>query len=158
MLFLEPNCAGLPATLIEDSVLKPVDKLIWLVMMIAASRGGGQTFLPTLAELARIANVGARNTVSQSLSILRCRRWLTVCHRSWRKGDSQRGSAYALHTRPLTVADTIHLDPEYLAFLERSTGHSHTRVRRVAREVLVQELHMDGGSSSKSAEVGMLKN
>jgi hypothetical protein len=138
MLFLESNCTGLPATLIEDSVLKPVDKLIWLLMMMAASRGGGQTFLPTQPELAKLANVGVRHTVSRSLTILRCRRWLTVCYTSWRKGGSQEGSAYALHSRPLKVADTIFLDPNYPAFLEKTIDHGHTRVQLAACEALGQ--------------------
>ena len=85
LLLLEPNCTGLPSALIEDSVLEPVDKLIWLVLMVRARRGEGVTLMPAYRELARSANVASRQTASRSLSILRCRRWLTVCHTSWRK-------------------------------------------------------------------------
>lgn len=138
LLLLESNCLELPSMLIEDTVLEPVDKVIWLVMMISARRGGGNAALPTLVELASIANVAARDTVSRTLSILRCRRWLTVCHTSYRKGGRQKGSAYTLHGRPLPVADTLYLDPDYLEFLEKSTGHGHARVQKVACDVLGQ--------------------
>ena len=138
LLLLEPNFTELPSALIEDTVLEPVDKVIWLVMMISACRGDGKTALPTQVELARIANVAARQTVSRCVSILRCRRWLTVCHTSWYKGGRQKGNAYALHAKPLPLADTIYLDPHYLAFLEELTRQRHGRVQKVACDVLGQ--------------------
>ncbi len=141
LLLLEPNCSGLPSTLIEDSVLEPVDKLIWLVLMVRARRGEGVTLMPAHRELARSANVTARQTVSRSLSILRCRRWLTVCHTSWRKGGKRKGSAYALHAAPLPIADTIYLDPRYVAFLEELTGQDQGRVQNAASAVFGQISH-----------------
>jgi len=138
LLLLESDSTELPSALIEDTILKPVDKVIWLLLMQRACRGGGVARLPTLAELARTANVAARLTVSSSLSILRCRRWLTVCNTSWRKGGQQKGSAYALHPIPLPVADTIFLDPRYPAVLEELTGQHQGRVRKVACDVLGQ--------------------
>ena len=138
LLLLEPNCSGLPSTLIEDSVLEPVDKLIWLVLMVRARRGDGVTLMLAHRELARSANVTARQTVSRSLSILRCRRWLTVCHTSWRKGGKRKGSAYALHAVPLPIADTIYLDPRYVAFLEELTGQHQGRVQNAASAVFGQ--------------------
>ncbi len=141
LLLLEPNCTELPSALIEDTVLEPVDKLIWLLLMVRARRGKGVTLMPAHRELARSANVTARQTVSRSLSILRCRRWLTVCHTSWRKDGQRRGSAYALHATPLPVADTIYLDPRYVASLEELTGQQQGRVRNIASNVLAQMFH-----------------
>ena len=141
LLLLEPNCNGLPTVLIEDNVLEPVDKLIWLVLMVRARRGEGVTLMPAYRELARSANVASRQTASRSLSILRCRRWLTVCHTSWRKDGQRKGSAYALHATPLPVADTIYLDPRYMAALEELTGQQQGRVRNIASNVLAQIFH-----------------
>ena len=141
LLLLEPNCSGLPSALIEDTVLEPVDKVIWLVLMVRARRGDGVTLLPAHRELARSANVASRQTASRSLSILRCRRWLTVCHTSWRKDGQRRGSAYALHATPLPVADTIYLDPRYVVALEELTGQQQGRVRNIASNVLAQIFH-----------------
>ena len=141
LLLLGPNCRELPAALIEDTVLEPVDKLIWLVLMVRARRGKGVTLMPAHRELARSANVASRQTASRSLSILRCRRWLTVCHTSWRKDGQRRGSAYALHATPLPVVDTIYLDPRYMAALEELTGQRQGRVRNTASNVLAQISH-----------------
>jgi len=138
LVLLQPNSTEPPSALIEDTDLEPVDKLIWLVLMSRACNGDGVAVLPTHLELARCANVAARQTVASSLSILRCRRWMTVCRTSWRKGGQQKGSAYALHVTPLPIADTIHLDPHYRSFVEESAGNRHARIRRAAKDVLGQ--------------------
>ena len=141
LLVLEPDCSVLPSTLIEDSVLEPVDKVIWLVLMVRAFNNDGVTLLPAHQELAKSANVTARQTVSRSLSILRCRRWMTVCRTSWRKGGKRRGSAYALHASPLPVVDTIYLDPHYESFLEDLSDQHHGRVQKAARAEYQQISH-----------------
>lgn len=141
LLLLEPKLTELPSALIEDAYLAPVDKVIWLVLMSCACRGNGVTFLPTHLELARRTNVAATDTVERGLSILRCRRWLSVCHTSWRKGGRRKASAYALHAKPLPIVDTIHLDPHYPAFVDGLSGQRHARVRKVACDVLAQLPH-----------------
>jgi hypothetical protein len=153
LLLLEPNCTELPSALIEDTVLEPVDKLIWLLLMIRARRGKGVTLMPAHRELARSANVTARQTVSRSLSILRCRRWLTVCHTSWRKDGQRRGSAYALHAAPLPIADTIYLDPRFAAFLDELSDQNQGRVQKAASAVLGQMSHQTDGEARSRVEL-----
>ncbi|MDE0363745.1 MAG: hypothetical protein OXI74_21415 [Rhodospirillaceae bacterium] len=43
---------------------------------------------------------------------------------------------FALHDAPLPVPDTLHLDAEYLAFLQFAQAHPHARVRKVVRDIL----------------------
>lgn len=136
LLMLEPNGTGLPAALIQDTVLAPVDKVIWMVLMIGALSGDGISVLPTKAALAKSANVAAKGTVLRALSVLRCRRWLTACHTSLHRRGRHKNSAYILHAIALPLQDTIYLDPHYPAFLEKSTSHSHAAVRKVARAAL----------------------
>lgn len=138
LLLLEPDFPEWPIALIEDTVLKPVDKVLGLLLMTHARKCDGVTTLPTHVELARMANVLTRQAVSRSLLILRCRRWLTVCNTSWRKGGLQVSSAFALHASPLPVADTIFLDPHYRAAIEKLAGHDQGRVRNAAIDVLGQ--------------------
>lgn len=137
LILLPPNSMELPTALIEDTVLEPVDKLILLLLMSRARRDDGVAIMPTRAELARCANVAARQTVTRSLSILRCQRWMTVCRKSWRRGQ-QIGSAYALHCSPLPITDTIYLDPQYQDFLVGLTDQRRARIRKVANEALGQ--------------------
>lgn len=141
ILLLQSNCVQMPSNVIEDADLGPIDKVIWLVLMTNACRNGGITLLPTHGELARIANVAARQTVSSSLSILRSRRWLTVCRTTWCKGGLLKGIAYALNTMPLPIADTVYLDPHYTAFLEEQANQQRGRAQKTASAVLRKICH-----------------
>lgn len=141
LLLLESDCSGLPVALIEDNILEPLDKLIWLVLMVRACRSDGLTSMPTHKELAESVNVASRQAASRSLLILRCRRWLTVCHTSWRKGGKRRGSAFAMHVAPMPIADTIYLDPRYVSFLKDLTGQHQGRVGSVASAIFGQISH-----------------
>ena len=138
LLILESDYREIPTALVEDPVLEALDKVIWLVLMSRASSGDGFTLMPTCRELARSANVAARQTASRSLSILRCRRWLTVCRTSLRKGGQRIGSAYALHGTPLPVADTFYLDPHYRTFVEELADQQKGRAKKTACQVLGQ--------------------
>ena len=138
LLLLDPSCTEMPSALLEDTVLQPVDKIVLLLIMMIARRSTGDEFLPTQAELARMANVSSPDTVWRALTILRCSRWLTSCQKMWTKGGLIEPSAYVANAKPLPIADTLFLDPQYVAFLEKSAGHIHARVRKVASEFLSQ--------------------
>ena len=138
LLLPEPGCTELPSALLEDTVLQPVDKIVLLIVMTIARQSNGDAFLPTQAKLASMANVASPDTIWRALSILRCSRWLTACQKMWCKGGPIEPSAYVANARPLPVADTLFLDPHYVGFLEKSAGHAHARVRKVACDVLSQ--------------------
>lgn len=138
LLLMQPGCTEMPSAILEDTVLQPVDKIVLLLIMTIARQSEGDAFLPTQAELARMANVSSPDTIWRALLILRCSRWLTSCQKMWRKGGLLEPSAYVANAKPLPVADTLFLDPEYVVFLKKSAGHTHARVRKVASEVLAQ--------------------
>jgi hypothetical protein len=61
---------------------------------------------------------------------------LTLCGRLRKASGRFRGNVYALHDEPLPLADVIHLDGDYMAFLNKAVSHGHARVRTVAKGVL----------------------
>ena len=138
LLLPETDCTETPSALLEDAVLKPVDKIIWLLLMMIVRQSSGDAYLPTLADMGRMANVTAPDTVWRALSILRCTRWLTACQRMLYKGGQFKPSAYVLSARPLPISDALFLDTEYRVFLEKTVDHSHARVRKIACEALSQ--------------------
>ena len=138
LLLPETDYTETPSALLEDAVLKPVDKIIWLLLMMIVRQSNGDAYLPTLAELGRMANATAPDTVWRALSILRCTRWVTACQRMLYKGGRFKPSAYVISARPLSIADVLFLDTEYRVFLEKTVGHSHARVRKIACESLSQ--------------------
>ncbi|RLJ22503.1 hypothetical protein DJ030_01455 [bacterium endosymbiont of Escarpia laminata] len=76
------------------------------------------------------------STLAGSVSTLRATRWITRCTTVRDAKGRFKGNIYALHEEPLNLADTLHLDIEYMAFLAKATQHGYKRVRMVASAVL----------------------
>jgi len=136
MLFMGNWHQAIPALVIQDPVLEPVDKLIWMVIMLHASNTGGRTAFPNYETLASKANVSSTSTISRAIAILRLTRWLTLCAKVRQKSGQFKGNVYILHDEPLPFLDAVHLDGDYMGFIKQSTEHHHARVQTVAKAVL----------------------
>ncbi len=136
VLFLGNRHQSFPTAVIRDPVFEPVDKLVWMVIMLAVRETGANTAFPSYEAISRMANVSSRSTIARAIAILRASRWLTLCGRMRKASGRFRGNVYALHDEPLPLADVIHLDGDYMAFLNKAVSHGHARVRTVAQGVL----------------------
>ncbi len=136
MLFMGNQHQSFPTLVVQDPVLEPVDKLMWMVIMMQAREIGTNTAFPSYEILAKKTNVASTSTISRAIAILRATRWLTLCARLREASGRFRGNVYALHDEPLPLADALHLDPDYMTFLQQSLAHHHARVRLVAKGVL----------------------
>ena len=136
MLFMGNRHQSFPTLVVQDPVLEPVDKLVWMVIMLQAQETGGSTAFPSYEYLAKKTNVSSTSTISRAIAILRATRWLTLCARLREASGRFRGNVYALHDEPLPLADALHLDPDYMNFLRQSLTHHHARVCLVAKGVL----------------------
>jgi len=81
MLFLGDRHAPFPARVVQDAVLEPVDKLVWMAIVLKAQAAGSTTIFPTYDTIAKTANVSSTATIARALAILRITRWLTLCGR-----------------------------------------------------------------------------
>ncbi|MEL0585494.1 MAG: STY4528 family pathogenicity island replication protein [Candidatus Thiodiazotropha sp. (ex. Lucinoma kazani)] len=136
LLFLGNQHQAFPTAVIKDPVLAPVDKLVWMVIMLEVRETGDSTAFPGYAGIAEMANIASRSTIARAIAILRATRWLTLCGRIREASGRFRGNVYALHDEPLPLADAIHLDSDYMVFLKQAVSHGHARVRAVAQGVL----------------------
>jgi len=136
-LFLGNRHHACPAHLVQDPVLEPVDKVVWLVIWQHGQIAGNNSAFPSYDTIARHANIASPATVSRAIALLRATRWLSMCARVRDGGGRFRGNVYALHDQPLPLADAMHLDPDYLSFVKAARQHHHARVRKVADAVLV---------------------
>lgn len=136
MLFMGNWHQAVPSLVIQDPVLEPVDKLVWMVIMLHARETGGRTAFPDYNTIAAETNVSSTSTVSRAIAILRLTRWLTLCARVRQKSGRFTGNVYILHDEPLPLIDALYLDETYMAFVTQSQEHHHARVRRVAQAVL----------------------
>lgn len=137
MLFMGNWHQAVPAMVIQDPVLEPVDKLVWMVIMLHARETGGRTAFPAYDTIASKTNVSSTSTVSRAIAILRLTRWLTLCAKVRQKSGRFTGNVYILHDEPLPLLDALYLDEAYMAFVTQSQEHYHARVRRVAQAVLL---------------------
>ena len=135
LLFLGNRHHAFPVVVVHDPILEPVDKLVWMVICQAAQATGTKAVFPSYSDIARLANVSSTSTVSRAIAILRATRWLSLCARNREANGRFSGNVYALHDEPLPLADALHLDPGYMAFLDEAAGHHHARVRRVVQAV-----------------------
>jgi hypothetical protein len=136
MVFLGNRHQSFPTIVVTDPVLEPVDKLVWMVIMLAVRETVGSTAFPGYASIGKLANISSRSTIARSIAILRASRWLTLCARVRKANGRFRSNVYAVHDEPLPLADALHLDDHYMTFLGKAQGHGHARVRAVARGVL----------------------
>ncbi|MDZ7751453.1 MAG: STY4528 family pathogenicity island replication protein [Gammaproteobacteria bacterium] len=136
LLFLGNRHQAFPLLLVQDPVLEPVDKVVWMVICQQGRAIPTGTAFPRYDAIARHANIASTSTVSRAIAILRVTRWLSLCARVRDDGGRYRGNVYALHDEPLPLADALHLDAEYMAFLRAVGRHHHARVRKVAAAVL----------------------
>lgn len=128
LLATHPPEARITRALIEDDVLAPVDKLVWMVLATRATAAGPPvSVFPSHAAIARGANVQSPATVSRALTILRVTRWLLAVARPGKR------PLYVLCEGPLEIAAALTLDPRYRSFLEQAENHHHARVRSLAK-------------------------
>lgn len=136
LLFMGNWHQAVPSILIQDPVLEPVDKVVWMVIMLGASAGRGHTAFPDYESLMRKANVASTATISRALAILRLTRWLTQCAQGRPATGRFAPNLYILHDEPLPLADALYLDDAYMQFVQQAQQHHHARVRCVAQAVL----------------------
>ena len=132
MLFMGNWHQAVPALVIQDPVLEPVDKLVWMVIMLHAreTRADG---VPRLRHHRCKTNVASTSTVSRAIAILRLTRWLTLCCESpadrWRL---HRLNVYSLRWN-LAAGRCLFLDEGLHGVRHQAQNHHHARVQRVTQ-------------------------
>lgn len=135
---------AIPRLLILDPGLKLEERCLWQIMRVNITNPAQPTTLLTQCQLAKLAAVDVK-TVRRYLHALRAARWITGCALV-----RNRGTIWALHDEPLSVADTLILDPAYLQFIEQCARHTQKRLRELGRGVqdsLTQEVQKGGDYS-----------
>ncbi len=68
VLFLGNRHQSFPTAVIRDPVLEPVDKLVWMVIMLAVRETGANTAFPSYEAISRMANVSSRSTIARAIA------------------------------------------------------------------------------------------
>lgn len=148
LLFMGNPHETVPRALLLDQRLGAVDVLGWQMIRLR-SNADRTTAFPTYDELEPLLRSGAnrkasRKTVARVIAILRLTRWMTLGMKA-RNTENGRmiGNIYILHDEPLTAAESLSLDADYMAYVVKCTRHHNTSVAEVAN-LIYDELASSG--------------
>ena len=146
-LFSGQSHEVVPRRLLLDSRLTPLERNAWQVFRLMLQGQGVVTpryedLQPYLSSVPYGASA-SRETIARVLTMLRLTRWLSLVSRGREQLSGRlQGSLYVLHDEPLTPAEAIELDQDYLALVGHALGHATKAVRIVAQHI-VEEIRQD---------------
>lgn len=146
-LFSGQSHEVVPRRLLLDHRLTPLERNAWQVFRLMLQGQGVVTpryedLQPYLSSVPYGASA-SRETIARVLTMLRLTRWLSLVSRGRDQLNGRlQGSLYVLHDEPLTPAEAMELDQDYLALVGHALGHATKAVRIVAQHVL-EEVRQD---------------
>lgn len=146
LLFVGNKHETVPLRLLTDRYLSPRAKVAWQMIKLNAYQFQGTAF-PSYDELALWLSDRAfqgksvsRKVVSQTLLLLRLTRWLTLCETVRNERGQVLGNVYVMNDEPLSLADSLQLNGDYLKLLEKSAKHADPLVCAVANAIIDEML------------------
>ncbi len=146
-LFSGQSHETVPRQLLLDNRLTPLERNAWQVFRLLLDGQGLaapryedlQPYLSTVPY----GGSASRETIARVLTLLRLTRWLSLVARGRDpKNGRLQGALYVLHDEPLTPAEAMELDQEYLELVGHSLSHATKAVRIVAGHV-VEDIRQD---------------
>jgi len=146
-LFSGQSHEVVPRRLLLDNRLTPLERNAWQVFRLMLQGQGVVTpryenLQPYLSSVPYGASA-SRETIARVLTMLRLTRWLSLVSRGREQVSGRlQGSLYVLHDEPLTPAEAMELDQDYLELVGHALGHATKAVRIVAQHI-VEEVRQD---------------
>ncbi|WP_249267368.1 STY4528 family pathogenicity island replication protein, partial [Pseudomonas aeruginosa] len=125
-----------PRRLLLDKRLTPLERNCWQVFRLLIN-DDGLTAFPTYEQLRpylgmQPGKIASRETIAKALKVLRLTRWLSLGRRLRNDLNGQvQGNVYILHDEPVSPAEALELDPDYMQLLSQSTGDSNRAIREI---------------------------
>ncbi|AZC39396.1 STY4528 family pathogenicity island replication protein [Pseudomonas chlororaphis] len=136
-----------PRRLLLDDRLTPLERNAWQVFRLLINDDGVTAF-PTYDQLRpylgmQPGKAASRETISKALVTLRLTRWLSLGRRVRNDLSGQvQGNVYLLHDEPVSPAEAIEFDKDYVQLLSQSMEHQNKAIREVA-EIAWREFAAD---------------
>ncbi|WP_332846546.1 STY4528 family pathogenicity island replication protein [Pseudomonas lactucae] len=146
-LFSGQSHEVVPRRLLLDNRLTPLERNAWQVFRLMLQGQGVVTpryedLQPYLSSVPYGASA-SRETIARVLTMLRLTRWLSLVSRGRDQISGRlQCSLYVLHDEPLTPAEAMELDQDYLDLVGHALGHATKAVRIVAQHI-VEEVRQD---------------
>ncbi|MFI8556382.1 STY4528 family pathogenicity island replication protein [Pseudomonas putida] len=126
-----------PRRLLLDKRLTPLERNCWQVFRLLVNEDGITAF-PTYEQLRPYLGMNpgkpaSRETVAKALTVLRLTRWLSLGRKVRNELSGQvQGNVYLLHDEPVTPAEALEFDRDYMSLLMQSMEHQNKAIREVA--------------------------
>ncbi|MCO3455991.1 hypothetical protein FA182_30930 [Pseudomonas aeruginosa] len=127
-----------PRRLLLDKRLPPLERNCWQVFRLLIN-DDGLTAFPTYEQLRpylgmQPGKIASRETIAKALMVLRLTRWLSLGRRLRNDLNGQvQGNVYILHDEPVSPAEALELDTDYMQLLSQSTGHGNRAIREIGQ-------------------------
>lgn len=140
-----------PKQLFLDNRLTPVERNGWQVFKLLLDKQGFAApryeDLQPYLSMTPYAEKASKETVAKVIHILRLTRWLSLINKGRDKHTGQLlGSIYILHDEPITPAEALQLDSNYLNFVVNCCKHANKNVSIVAKGAF-DDLHESDNQS-----------
>ncbi|WP_296222365.1 STY4528 family pathogenicity island replication protein [Pseudomonas sp. UBA2684] len=136
-----------PRRLLLDDRLTPLERNTWQVFRLLVNEDGITAF-PTYDQLRPYLGMhpgkpASRETIAKALTVLRLTRWLSLGRRVRNDLSGQvQGNVYLLHDEPVSPAEALEFDRDYMQLLGQSLEHPNRAIREVA-EITWREFASD---------------
>ncbi|QYY80541.1 STY4528 family pathogenicity island replication protein [Pseudomonas germanica] len=146
-LFSGQSHEVVPRRLLLDCRLTPLERNAWQVFRLMLQGQGVVTpryedLQPYLSSVPYGVSA-SRETIARVLTMLRLTRWLSLVSRGRDQLSGRlQGSLYVLHDEPLTPAEAMELDQDYLELVGHALDHA-TRAVRIVAQHIVEEIRQD---------------
>ncbi|MBF8791629.1 hypothetical protein IRZ70_02265 [Pseudomonas monteilii] len=126
-----------PRKLLLDNRLTPLERNCWQVFRLLVNEDGITAF-PTYDQLRPYLGMNpgkhaSRETVAKALAVLRLTRWLSLGRTVRNEINGQvQGNVYLLHDEPVTPAEALEFDKDYMTLLMQSMEHQNKAIREIA--------------------------
>jgi hypothetical protein len=123
---------AIPRAIWCDRNLEAIDVRCWGLIRTQAMLGSA--VILSLHKLLQSQLAVSKPTASKVLYVLRLTRWISLCSELRNEAGQFKGHIYAIHDSPLSLADAIYLDPQYLIFVKQQRQHQHPHIRRLSND------------------------
>ncbi len=126
-----------PRRLLLDKRLTPLERNCWQVFRLLVNEDGITAF-PTYDQLRPYLGMNpgkhaSRETVAKALTVLRLTRWLSLGRTVRNEVNGQvQGNVYLLHDEPVTPAEALEFDKDYMTLLMQSMEHQNKSIKDIA--------------------------
>jgi hypothetical protein len=139
---------SIPRNVILNQQLSPVEKITWQALRLTIANPQQPGSAPSREGLAAMVNCSPP-TVTSSRQMLRLTRYMTHCSTVRNQGRFV-GEIYLLHDEPMTLSDTLQLDPEYIDFVKMLTTSNKAKALRQEAARVLREIDQINGLATVS--------